>query len=118
MPIFSLCYSHGKVSISLLQRTPAYLNSLLDVNGGSESKHFRKEIRPYNGMFSMSSVGAKLDRRVTKSSGPYYHHMAFKSVVGIKPEDKPDVVVRVFRMKVAALKEQIHKYQFFGKSVA
>ncbi|CAI0628238.1 unnamed protein product [Linum tenue] len=43
---------------------------------------------------------------------------AFQEVIGLKPEDKPDVVVRVFKMKVAALKEQIHRYQFFGKSVA
>ncbi|CAL1357031.1 unnamed protein product [Linum trigynum] len=83
MPIFSLCCNHDKVSIPLLKHTPSFLDNLLDVNGGPDAKHFRKEVRPYNAMFSMSSTGAKLDRRVTNSSGPYsfvicganYHHM-------------------------------------------
>ncbi|CAL1358644.1 unnamed protein product [Linum trigynum] len=95
MPIFALCCAHGKVSLQLLCQTPPYLDSLLDVNGGAEAKHFRKEVRPYNGMFSMSSIGARLDRRVTNSSGPYsfvicganYHHMgSLLPLEGQKPK--------------------------------
>ncbi|CAN1225238.1 hypothetical protein LINPERPRIM_LOCUS2457 [Linum perenne] len=80
---YSLCCQLGKVDIPLLQSTPPLLDTLLDVNGGSLSKHFRTNVRLYNAAFSWTSFGAKFDPMLLNSRGPYslvlcgenYHYM-------------------------------------------
>ncbi|CAN1145644.1 hypothetical protein LINPERHAP2_LOCUS14792 [Linum perenne] len=43
---------------------------------------------------------------------------AFKDVVGMHSEDKPMLVARVFRMRLALLKEDLTKKNYFGRCIA
>ncbi|CAN1175084.1 ATP-dependent DNA helicase PIF1 [Linum perenne] len=70
-PIFTLCCQRGRVRIPLLQATPPYLDSLLSVNGGRQTRHFREHARSYNAAFSFTSFGARLDPRLVNRRGPY-----------------------------------------------
>ncbi|XP_050279142.1 uncharacterized protein LOC126720581 [Quercus robur] len=71
IPTFSLCCMEGKVKLPLLRKTPPLLNELLDPLGGQRSKSFRTQIRSYNAMFAMTSMGGKVDNRVNDGRGPY-----------------------------------------------
>ena len=71
IPKFSLCCMEGKVKLSLLKKTPPLLNELLDPLGGQRSKTFRTQIRSYNAMFAMTSMGGKVDNRVNDGRSPY-----------------------------------------------
>ncbi|KAL4609927.1 hypothetical protein ACB092_08G015800 [Castanea dentata] len=61
----------GKVKLPLLKKPPPLLNELLDPLGGQRSKTFRTQIRSYNAMFAMTSMGGKVDNRVNDGRGPY-----------------------------------------------
>ncbi|KAL0009763.1 hypothetical protein SO802_004871 [Lithocarpus litseifolius] len=61
----------GKVKLPLLKKPPPLLNELLDSLGGQRSKTFRTQIRSYNAMFAMTSMGGKVDNRVNDGRGPY-----------------------------------------------
>ena len=71
IPKFSLCCMEGKVKLPLLKKTPPLLNGLLDPLGGQRSKTLRTQIRSYNAMFAMTSMGGKVDNRVNDGRGPY-----------------------------------------------
>ncbi|CAN1187179.1 ATP-dependent DNA helicase PIF1, partial [Linum perenne] len=43
---------------------------------------------------------------------------SFSEIVGLKSEDKPMIVARVFNLKVKALKNDLKKGQYFGRSIA
>ncbi len=45
-------------------------------------------------------------------------HDALQFIPGQKPEDRPDIVSRVFKLKLEALMADIKKVHFFGKSPA
>ncbi|CAN1310136.1 ATP-dependent DNA helicase PIF1 [Linum perenne] len=68
---YSLCCQQGKVDLPLLNATPPLLDTLLDINGDSTSRHFRNNIRSYNAAFSWTSFGAKFDPKLINSRGPY-----------------------------------------------
>ncbi|XP_072073101.1 uncharacterized protein [Arachis hypogaea] len=68
-PKFKLCCNGGKLQVPQLQEAPKVLYELL-FNNSTKSKHFRDNIRSYNGMFQFTSMGAKIDRGVTTSRGP------------------------------------------------
>ncbi|CAL1400537.1 unnamed protein product [Linum trigynum] len=70
-PVYSLCCQKGRVCIPLLKPPPPLLAQLLDLNGGAMSKHFRDNIRPYNGSLCFTYFGAKLDPRSLTTRGPY-----------------------------------------------
>lgn len=68
-PTFSLCCKNGAVLLPPEELPPEPLASLL--NGGSNSAHFRQNIRVYNSMFAMCSSGGKIDHRINKGGAPY-----------------------------------------------
>lgn len=55
---FHMCCSGGKVQLSAMQQPPELLYSPL-TNQNSESEHFFNNMRKYNGLFQMTSFGAK-----------------------------------------------------------
>ncbi|CAN7083734.1 unnamed protein product [Brassica oleracea var. botrytis] len=68
-PKFSLCCMQGQVQLPLLKQPPEVLKNLL--NGDDKlSKHFQRNTRPYNMVFSFTSLGGKIDRSVRKGKGP------------------------------------------------
>jgi hypothetical protein len=61
----------GQVKLPLLKRPPIVLEELLNPVGGQRSKKFKTQIRSYNAMFAMTSMGGKVDHRVNDGRGPY-----------------------------------------------
>ncbi|XP_056848336.1 uncharacterized protein LOC130511115 [Raphanus sativus] len=68
-PTFSLCCMQGQVQLPLLKEPPSVLKQLIE-GDDSESKHFQKNMRPYNMIFSFTSLGGKVERSVKKGKGP------------------------------------------------
>ena len=68
-PTFSLCCMQGQVQLPLLKEPPSVLKKLLE---GDEprSRHFQKHIRPYNMVFSFTSLGGRVERSLKKGRGP------------------------------------------------
>ena len=60
----------GMVKLPLLKKTHLLLNELLDPFGGQRSKTFKTQIRSYNAMFAMTSIGGEMDNRVNDGRGP------------------------------------------------
>ncbi|XP_040368295.1 uncharacterized protein LOC112192958 isoform X3 [Rosa chinensis] len=70
-PIYTNCCKKGKIKLPHAKPTPNFLRTLLDPNNGQESKLFRENIRIYNSMFSFTSMGAIIDRKINTGLGPY-----------------------------------------------
>ncbi|CAN7139164.1 unnamed protein product [Brassica rapa subsp. narinosa] len=68
-PIFTLCCMQGQVQLPLLKKSPDVLMKLLTGND-KLSKHFQKNTRSYNMVFSFTSLGGKVDKSVRKGRGP------------------------------------------------
>nr|VDC75585.1 unnamed protein product [Brassica rapa] len=68
-PTFSLCCLQGQVQLPLLKKPPLVLKKLMD-RDDILSKHFQKNMRPYNMAFSFTSLGEKVERSVQKGIGP------------------------------------------------
>ncbi|GKC43193.1 hypothetical protein Tco_1060915 [Tanacetum coccineum] len=64
-PRYNRCCKGGRVALRTYQVYPQYLKLLL------EDRHFMDNIRAYNQMFSMTSVGAKVDESINNGRGPY-----------------------------------------------
>ncbi|XP_062005049.1 uncharacterized protein LOC133722214 [Rosa rugosa] len=69
--IYSNCCKKGEIKLQQLKPMPNFLETLLDPNNGSKSRLFRENIRVYNSMFSFTSMGATIDRKINTGSGPY-----------------------------------------------
>lgn len=69
-PKFSSCCSNGKVQLPKLKAPPETLKNLLSAND-AKCKHFLKNIRAYNMMFSFTSMGGKIDHSINKGGAPY-----------------------------------------------
>ncbi|KAM3699395.1 hypothetical protein ACJW31_05G022100 [Castanea mollissima] len=61
----------GKVKLPLLKKPPPLIDELLDPLGSQRSKTFRTQIRTYNAMFTMTSMGGKIDSRINDGRHPY-----------------------------------------------
>uniref|UniRef100_A0A7N2MG30 ATP-dependent DNA helicase n=1 Tax=Quercus lobata TaxID=97700 RepID=A0A7N2MG30_QUELO len=70
-PKFSLYCMEGKVKLPLLKKAPSLIDELLDPLSSQRSKIFRTLIRSYNAMFSLTSMGGKVDNRINDGRGPY-----------------------------------------------
>ncbi|KAF9591899.1 hypothetical protein IFM89_009507 [Coptis chinensis] len=71
-PKFTICCQQGKVKLSLLKEPPSFIKQLMDYNGRPRSRKFRENIRSYNTMFAMTSMGGKIDKDINKKGcGPY-----------------------------------------------
>jgi hypothetical protein len=68
---FSLCCIDSQVKLSLLKRSPTILEELLNPVGGQRSKKFKAQIKSYNTIFAMMSIGGKVDHRVNDGRCPY-----------------------------------------------
>lgn len=68
-PSFTLCCMNGQVTLPLLKSPPDVLTRLLE-GEDKLSKHFQRNLRPYNMVFSFTSLGGKVDRSVRKGIGP------------------------------------------------
>ncbi|XP_038722074.1 uncharacterized protein LOC120014228 [Tripterygium wilfordii] len=70
-PVYNVCCRGGKINLPLLRSIPSLLHELLNCNGSTRSKLFQKNIRIYNSMFQLTSLGGKIDSSINNSPGPY-----------------------------------------------
>lgn len=68
-PIFTLCCMQGQVQLPYLKKPPDLLMNLLTGND-TLSKHFQRNTRSYNMVFSFTSLGGKIDKSLKKGRGP------------------------------------------------
>ncbi|KAK7315487.1 hypothetical protein VNO77_34037 [Canavalia gladiata] len=66
---FGMCCGQGKVKIPFLEKTPLKLLNLLQ-NDDSHNKYFIQNIRSFNMMFSFTSMGGTIDRKINDGNGP------------------------------------------------
>nr|GEV51858.1 helitron helicase-like domain-containing protein [Tanacetum cinerariifolium] len=64
-PKYGRCCKGGRVGLRTYQIYPEYIKLLL------RDRHFMENIRAYNEMFSMTSLGAHIDEYVNNERGPY-----------------------------------------------
>ncbi|GJZ29208.1 hypothetical protein Tco_0573855 [Tanacetum coccineum] len=64
-PKYGRCCKGGRVALRTYQIYPEYIKLLL------QDRHFMENIRAYNQMFSMTSLGAHIDESVNNGRGPY-----------------------------------------------
>ncbi|GJT52493.1 RNA-directed DNA polymerase, eukaryota [Tanacetum coccineum] len=69
-PSFSLCCKEGKIQLPKFNPTPQPLHNLLNYNDPATAR-FRDQIRVYNGMFSFTSFGARIDHSINNGRGVY-----------------------------------------------
>ncbi|XP_052623312.1 uncharacterized protein LOC111879408 [Lactuca sativa] len=67
---YSLCCAYGKVQLPDLKKAPPTYETMFR-NMDSKSKHFMKNIRRYNSMFSFTSMGGKIDSSINRGNAPY-----------------------------------------------
>jgi len=68
-PTFTLCCGKGNVKLPLLKDSPALINNLL-TGDDALSRNFRENIRIYNMIFAMTSLGGRVDNSMPKGKGP------------------------------------------------
>jgi hypothetical protein len=61
----------GSSQVALLKKPPVVLEELLNPASGQRSKNFKAQIRSYNSMFAMTSMGGNVDNRINDGRGPY-----------------------------------------------
>ncbi|PWA72292.1 hypothetical protein CTI12_AA269790 [Artemisia annua] len=59
------CCNNGKVRLPRSRDSPAYIKEIF------EDRHFMENIRAYNQMFAMTSLGAQVDDSINRGRGPY-----------------------------------------------
>nr|GEW77692.1 DNA helicase [Tanacetum cinerariifolium] len=64
-PKYNRCCKGGRVALRTYQIYPDYIKLLL------QDRHFLENIRAYNQMFSMKSLGACVDESINNGHGPY-----------------------------------------------
>ncbi|CAH9100410.1 unnamed protein product [Cuscuta epithymum] len=68
-PKYSGCCMQGKVKLPLIKRPPPIIENLF-MGCDELSKHFLKNVRSYNNMFSFTSMGGKIDSSVNGGKSP------------------------------------------------
>ena len=64
-PVYHRCCLEGRVTLFTIREYPALIQELFS------SPHFLEHIRAYTQMFSMTSLGAQIDKSVNVGRGPY-----------------------------------------------
>ena len=85
---YSLCCGYGKVELPALKNAPSTYAHLF-TSGDSKSKHFMKNIRSYNSMFSFTSMGGKIDSSINRGNAPYIFRLSgqnYHSIGSLLPE--------------------------------
>ncbi|KAF8092050.1 hypothetical protein N665_0426s0008 [Sinapis alba] len=88
-PSFTLCCGQGQVVLPALKEPPDVLKSLI-FGEDKLSKHFQKNIKPYNMVFSFTSLGGKVERSVKKGLGPdmfQLHGENYHLLGSLRPSD-------------------------------
>ena len=91
-PSFSLCCGQGQVFLPLLKDPPTELKRLIE-GDDPRCKHFQKNIRAYNMVFSFTSLGGKVERSLRKGVGPEMFQMQgenYHLLGSLKPPDGKD----------------------------
>ncbi|OMP07327.1 DNA helicase PIF1, ATP-dependent [Corchorus olitorius] len=70
-PVFSLCCKQGMIRLPQPMPTPPLLSELLDYTRGGIQQHFRENIRVYNSLFQLTSLGGRIDDSINDGSGPF-----------------------------------------------
>ena len=65
---FSLCCNNGRVKLPLLKPAPRFLERLLSTSKDQNAMNFHKHIRKYNAMFTMTSIGGRIDNEINKKT--------------------------------------------------
>ncbi|KAF8084359.1 hypothetical protein N665_0721s0016 [Sinapis alba] len=60
-PSFTLCCGQDQVQLPILKDQPTALKRLMEEDD-AQSKHFQRNMRPYNMVFSFTSLGGKVER--------------------------------------------------------
>lgn len=68
---YSNCCKNGNIKIPAFRQPPDFLFTLLNDKENSMSKHFITRIRQYNSLFSFTSMGGNIDRKINEGEGPY-----------------------------------------------
>ncbi|CAH1450389.1 unnamed protein product [Lactuca virosa] len=85
---YSLCCAYGKVELPELNNAPPSYENLYR-SGDSKSKHFMKNIRRCNSMFSFTSMGGKIDSSINRGNAPYTFRLSgqnYHSIGSLLPE--------------------------------
>ena len=69
MPKFSLCCIEGKVQLPMLLPPPKILEDL-HILDDEKGRHFRKNLRAFNAMFSFTSMTGKVDHQINNGTAP------------------------------------------------
>lgn len=64
-PEYHRCCNNGKVVLPPNQPCPDYIKQLF------QDRHFIENVRAYNQMFAMTSLGAEVDQSINRGRGPY-----------------------------------------------
>ncbi|XP_023644880.1 uncharacterized protein LOC17896811 [Capsella rubella] len=68
-PTFTLCCGQGQVKLPFLKDSPDLINKLLS-GDDALSRHYRENMRIFNMIFAMTSLGGRVDKSVTQGKGP------------------------------------------------
>ncbi|PWA58300.1 helitron helicase-like domain-containing protein [Artemisia annua] len=71
-PEYHRCCNNGKVILETTKESPPYIKELF------QDRHFMENIRAYNQMFSMTSLGVELDDSINRGRGPYVFKVSGK----------------------------------------
>ncbi|XP_059442016.1 uncharacterized protein LOC132174366 [Corylus avellana] len=66
-----VCEYCGQVKLPLLNKPPIILEDLLNPGGRQSSKNFKAQIRSYNFMFVMTSIGGNVNNNINDGRGRY-----------------------------------------------
>ncbi|GJR59128.1 ATP-dependent DNA helicase PIF1-like protein [Tanacetum coccineum] len=101
-PSFSLCCQEGKIQLPKFNSMPQPLHNLLNYNDPATTR-FRDQIRVYNGMFSFTSFGARIDHSINNGRGVYTFRVngqSYHRIGSLLPKEgtQPSLVAKAFRM--------------------
>ncbi|KAK9666496.1 hypothetical protein RND81_14G188700 [Saponaria officinalis] len=68
---FNMCCRDEKIQLQKLKDPHQFLKNLTDYSKGNVARKFREHIRMYNSAYAFTSMGAKIDKSVNGTQGPY-----------------------------------------------
>jgi hypothetical protein len=81
----------AKCSCLLLKKPPATLQELLNPTGDQRSTNFKAQIRSYNAMFAMTSMGGKVDHRLMMEEVLIFSNLIVKTTIELEHYFRPMV---------------------------
>ncbi|XP_021985032.2 uncharacterized protein LOC110880913 [Helianthus annuus] len=86
---YFICCSYGKVLLPDFKQPPEILKDLY-VGVSAKSKFFLKNIRCYNSMFSITSMGGRIDKSINRGNAPYVFRLIgqnYHTIGSLLPDD-------------------------------